>query len=45
MVTRLVLVVKIALFPTQNGDENLARRRKLAFLSSKSRREPGSSSK
>jgi aminoglycoside phosphotransferase len=35
MATRTSFVVKIALFPTQNGDENEARRQKMGFSGSK----------
>ncbi|WP_041847892.1 hypothetical protein NSS89_14445 [Caldifermentibacillus hisashii] len=39
MATRMNLVVKIVLFPTQNGDENESRRQNCAFSNSKWRRE------
>ncbi|AWI13300.1 hypothetical protein CQJ30_14800 [Caldibacillus thermoamylovorans] len=45
MATRIGLVVKKWGFPTQNGDENLARRQNCAFSNSKWRQERGSSPK
>jgi hypothetical protein len=43
--TRFRLVAKKSSFPTQNGDENRARRQKIKFLALKRRREQGSSQK